>query len=790
MDTSALDTTTRLDLAATRDFTRPGAGRERRRRLTEHSRRWLSEVWDTGAREVLGAREEGVALAAVGSLARGDSGPLSDVDLVLLHDGRSIRGEDVTALAERIWYPVWDSGARLDHSVRTLGECRQVAAQDLSAAVGLLDLEWIAGDPVVVSGVRQSIAHDWRSNARKRLPELVETMRQRHERHGDLTTSIEPDLKEARGGLRDMTLLRALTAAWLADRPHGEVDAAYDRLLDVRDALHVVTGRGRDRLGREDQDAVAALLGHPDADAMLTGVVSSARAVSFALDSTMRRSSQSQRARTLRVGPRRPVLIPLGYGLFEHDGEVVLGRGLIPSGEPLLLLRAAAAAARRELPLGPTTVANLTRDVGPLPTPWPDAVRDAFLDLLASGPGLVQVWEALDMSGVIGRWIPEWKAVRSRPQRNAVHRYTVDRHLVETVVEAAARRREVDRADLLLVTALLHDIGKIAGVHDHAVEGAPVAATIAARMGFSAEDVDAVELLVREHLSLIDLATRRDPQDPQTVRALVATVEERADLLEHLRTLTEADALAAGPTAWTSWRARLVQELTARAREMLSGRRVVPAEPSDASEVLTPVALENLLVGDPYVTVSVIDGGARVDVADRDRLGLFADTAGLLAAYGAVVRSARLRTHDGLAADTWYVEVPDGDLPSPEAFARGLRQLSTGDRGPLRSLERRGSGVQRRPGEAGARATVVPDASDDATVLEVRAADRPGLLRDIGMTFARFGLGVRSAHVATYAGQTLDTFYVTGAGDRPVAPPMVAQLIGALMDACDAVVSG
>ncbi|AKU16379.1 [protein-PII] uridylyltransferase [Luteipulveratus mongoliensis] len=789
MDAAALHTTTRLDLAATRDFTRAGAGRGRRERLTAYGRSWLGDIWDEAVKLTTGGREEGIALAAVGSLARGDCGPLSDYDLVLLHDGRSVRTDDVNALAEKIWYPVWDSGARLDHSVRTLGECRQVASNDLTAAVGLLDLEWISGDPVVVSGVRQSIAHDWRSNARKRLPELIESLEQRHERHGDLTTSIEPDLKEGRGGLRDMTILRALTAAWLADRPHGEVDEAYERLLDVRDALHVVTGRGRDRLGREDQDAVAALLGHPDADAMLTSVVSAARSVSFALDGTMRRSAQSQRARTLRVGPRRPVLTPLGYGLFGHDGEVVLGRGLIPTGDPLLLLRAAGSAARRQLPLAPTTVANLTRDIGPLPTPWPEPVRDAFIDLLASGPGLVQVWEALDMSGVISRWLPEWKAVRSRPQRNAVHRFTVDRHLIETVVEAGRLRLGVDRPDLLLVTALLHDIGKIAGVHDHAVEGAPVAASMAGRMGFDDDDVDAIELLVREHLSLIDLATRRDPQDPQTVRAVVAAVEERADLLEQLRALTEADALAAGPTAWTSWRTRLVDELTTKARAALAGRHVVRSEPEDAPEVLTQEAMDRLMLGDAHVVVTVVEGGARVDVADRDRLGLFADTAGLLAAYGAVVRTARLRTVDGVAANTWHVEVPDGDLPAAETLRRGLKQLAGGDRTPLRALERRRptGAIPLRPLT---RAAVVPEGSQDATVIEVRSPDRPGLLRDIGMTFARFGLGVRSAHVATYAGQTLDTFYLTGAGGQPVAPPAVAQVIGALIDVCDGANSG
>ena len=279
----------RLDLAGTRGFTAPGAGQVRRAAIAELSRRWITELWVTAT---YGARMDGVALACVGSLARGDSGPLSDFDLVLLHDGRSMSKKEITSLADRIWYPIWDGGVKLDHSVRSVGECRSVAAADLSAAVGLLDLDLLAGDEQVVAAARSTLGHDWRANARRRLPELVESLEARHRSHGDLAQSSEPDLKEARGGLRDMSVLRALTAAWLADRPHGQVDTAYCTLLDARDALHVVTGRGRDRLGLQEHDAVAALLGQPDADTMLSVVGTAARTVSYAIDGTARRAAR------------------------------------------------------------------------------------------------------------------------------------------------------------------------------------------------------------------------------------------------------------------------------------------------------------------------------------------------------------------------------------------------------------------------------------------------------------------------------------------------------------------
>jgi len=774
----------RLDLADTRGFAAPGAGQVRRAAMAALGRTWITDVWSVATR---GARLDGVALASVGSLARGDAGPLSDFDLVLLHDGRSLSTTEVTALADRIWYPIWDGGAKLDHSVRTVNQCRTVAAGDLSAAIGLLDLELVAGDEQVVAAARSTVGHDWRANARRRLPELVESLEARHHRHGDLAQAIEPDLKEARGGLRDMTVLRALTAAWLADRPHGQVDTAYSTLLDTRDALHMVTGRGRDRLGLEDHDAVAVLLGHRDADAMLVVVGNAARTVSYAIDGTVRRAAQSQRARTLRVGPRRPVLKPLGFGLFEHDGEVVLGAHLDPSQDPLLVLRAAVAAARRGLPLSPATLANLAAHSPEITEPWTPLARSLFVDLLAAGPGLIPVWEGLDLAGLIDAWLPEWSAVRSRPQRNVVHRHTVDRHLIETVVHATGLMRDVERPDLLLLAALLHDIGKIAGAHDHSLAGAPIAATVARRLGLDEAGVEVVELLTREHLTLIDLATRRDPADRATISAVTDAVAGRRDVLELLRALTEADASAVGAAAWTDWRAQLLGHLVGAARAALGEAAGPVGETDGAHDLLPPQIVAEVAMGEPHVVVHPIGGAYRIDVFDRDRLGLFADTAGLLAAYGLIVRTARVRTQEGIAANQWQVDSPGGDAPDGAAIARGLGQLSEGDRGPLRALERRTAsaalvGAGPRPLT---RAMVVPHASQDSTVIEIRALDRPGLLHQIGMTFARAGLTVHSAHIATYAGQTLDTFYVSEFGGRTLSPARVAQTISMLLDACD-----
>ncbi len=720
----------------------------------------LAGAYDAALAALLGDPGPGVALVAVGGLGRGELAPGSDLDLVLVHDG----SRDVAGLAEQLWYPLWDSGVGLDHSVRTVDEAVAVARADLKAALGLLDARHVAGDRALSAQLGAATRAAWRASAPGRLVELHEAGLERARSAGEVAFLLEPDLKTARGGLRDVHALQALAVAQLADVPEASVLAAHGTLLDVRGELHRRTAsagrRPVDRLMMQEQDAVAAALGHPDADALMAAVSQAGRRVAYASDTTWRRVlAQRPRRRLLgrsRPAPRRP----LADDVVEHDGEVVLARDARPQDDPALPLRVARAAARADLPIAPATLELLATACPPLPDPWPRAALDALVGLLAAGPPAVAVLEAFDQAGLLVATLPEWEHVRSRPQRNAVHRYTVDRHLVETAAAAAALTRRVGRPDLLLLAALLHDIGKgLPG--DHSEVGAALVARTAPRLGLPAADCAVLVTLVRHHLLLPDVATRRDLADPVTAAAVAQTVGD-AEVLDLLHALTEADAAATGPAAWSAWKAGLVHELVSRARALLAGAPPPPPAPlAPWQEALVQAGGLRLAARDDEVTVVA-----------QDRPGLLALAAGVLALHRLDVLSAYASARGSTAVTVLRVAPRYGALPDWALVQEELRRAVAGELVVPDVLRAREQAYGRGGAPVAAPTVELLDgASDSATVVEVRAADALGVLHRIATALVGCGVDVRTAHISTLGADVVDAFYVVGPDGGPLTDP-------------------
>ena len=349
--------------------------------------RWLGELLEAA---VEGGDPGGVALVAVGGYGRAELSLQSDIDVVLLHAGRP----DIGQLADRLWYPIWDARMKLGHSVRTVKEALALAADDLDTATGLLQVRHLAGDGRLTDELARKAEMQWRKRAKRWLAAMAVRVRERHGRAGEVAFLLEPDLKEGRGGLRDVHALGWAQAArsilWETD--HASLDEAYDTLLSVRVELHRRTGRPGDRLLLQEQDGVADALDYPDADALMRDVAHAARTIAWTSDDAWARIESSL------VGPlgRARRARDLGGGLRLRDGEVAVADDVDVRADPALALRAAAVAAAHDTQLDRATLARLADDA-PLPaTPWTGATRAALVDLLAAGPPALVLLEALD----------------------------------------------------------------------------------------------------------------------------------------------------------------------------------------------------------------------------------------------------------------------------------------------------------------------------------------------------------------------------------------------------------
>ena len=585
---------------------------------------------------------------------------------------------------------------------------------------------------------------------------------------------------------------------------------ASDRLLDARVALHRVTNGRSDQLALQDQDAVARLVGAADADGLVRTLGEAARAVTWITSDLWARLVASEE------GPRHRVtgVRDLGDGISLRDGRLALDADVTLDATQVLALAARAAEQHAQFERE-----TLNRVASLATVEWTDDGRDAFVALLRAGRSAIGVFETLDHVGVLVRLFPEWEHVRARPQRNAYHRFTVDRHSLEAVAECAALLDPSDpqgagldgdvarraRADVLLLSALLHDIGK-GRAGDHSDVGAGTARDVAARIRLDDAGTDTLVWLVRNHLLLADTATRRDLNDEVTITRFARAVgdHERLDLLY---ALTLGDSRATGPAAWSSNKALLLRELWVKTNALLEEGTLSSAPVAEhraalqellgdaADEYLDgmpvgygaafpPAVLahhrELVLAGDLAVEWSVPVPGEHLGctVVAPDRTGLLATVAGTLALLGFDIAAASAYSHrGGMAIEVFSGTDRFGRFESDADRARAYDMLAAALAGTLALDEqlaeraRRYRSASNADAERSVEVRVDLDASGFATVVEVHAPDDVGLLARVAAVFAALDLDVSQAIVSTVGDRVVDVFYLRDANGRKITDP-------------------
>jgi len=736
--------------------------RERRDR-SDRSDSVITSLFDS-----LGDLSKGVSVAAVGGYGRGELSPGSDLDILILHRNKS--DSDLLEVTNTLLYPLWDQGFKVDHSVRTIAQNRDTAEKDLRVILGLLDIRLVAGDADLVAAAQSDAIHLWRKSASSYLPELKESMKLRHERSGELAYLLEPDLKEARGGLRDINSIRAIALSGLLVPSIERISTAESTILRIRDSLHTITGNSKDRLYFQEQDKIAEHLAYVDADALMADLAKSARSVDYILSSIWHSVEHRGKDRAGRF-LKKIRSTQLSPEISISHQEVVLSIDAPVTTDSTLAFKVAAAAAQVGLPLSLDTCLRLGEGAPSVSTPWPRVARENFISLIGGGQSMIAVWEAFEQEGIITSWFPEWKVVSSLPQRNVLHRHTVDRHMVETVVHASALTRMVHRPDLLLFASLFHDIGK-GSQEDHSTLGAQLIVPIAARVGFDTQDQETLKTLVEHHLLLSATATRRDLDDPVTIASVLALIPD-LETLELLHALSIADGEATGKAAWSEWKAGLVADLVDRVRSAMVDDTIAP-QPE-----LTEKQKEIAATGELTISVQKREHDYLIDIVIPDRSGLLSLVSGVLNVLRLDVRSARTKTVTDCAVMQWVVIA---DPHAPEVTETLLKKQI------LLAIEDSRALAERIQSRINAYATLpsipVPapvvetftDGATDATIIEIRTHDRPALLFNIGDVITQCNVDIRSAIVTTLGAEAIDTLYLREFGGGALSNHRVEEV--------------
>jgi [protein-PII] uridylyltransferase len=568
------------------------------------------------------AKKEGAApgpivLVALGGYGRGELGPLSDLDLMVIYDGEM--GPFVQRVTQGLLYTLWDLGLTVGHSVRSLPDCVAMARTDFASRTSMQEARYVIGDRRLFQRFRRVLAENvYRKDFGQFLETALAERDQRYRKFGGSPYMGEPNVKESAGGLRDLhtamwlastkfgarTLRDLLEKSLITQREERQTDAALTFLWRVRNELHFLSGHKNDVLSRDIQPQIAKHFGYEsddvslDVEKFMRDYYLHARVIHRVSSRLIARCQETlSRRRTVQRRLRQEALAD---GLFVMDERIHL---VHPDGrdfraDPARLMKAFWHSHRLGMELG-VDVERAVEDALDLVGDGfrrSAEARDLFLDICRNWGRVAETLRQMHEVGFLGRYLPEWDALTCLVQYDVYHKFTADQHSLIAVenLEALAPGasassegiaqvlNEVQRPDLLMLGMLLHDIGKGKG-HSHVAKGIPLAEELTARIGLEGEAAGTVVFLVAQHVALSHIAQRRDVHDPKTVEALAALCGT-ADRLRKLYLLTFADMRAVGPGVMTGWQAQILWELYGAALRLLTGGRPERLTREDVAE--------------------------------------------------------------------------------------------------------------------------------------------------------------------------------------------------------------
>ncbi len=795
-----------------------------------------------------------LSVVAVGGYGRRELSLGSDIDLLFLYRGKI--NPYIETLTETITQRLWDARLTLGVATRTIQDCVRVGREDLSTLTSYLDARFLIGDPALCADLDREVRSYLREHTREFVDGKLEEMRERHAGFGESVYLLQPNVRESVGALRDYhtALWTARAVQWEVRRPehlllHGFLDAdeldellsALDFLWRARNELHR-GGRKDDRLHFVAQEHLAEHLGYlgsagafPSEELMRSYYIH-ARAIARLSRRVIDHALCSER---LRRGPLEHVAHALADGFALVDGRLEIPHASLLEERPVRLLSAFAIAQHHDVELSARAQRLVRQHL--------DLVDDAFRkdpeaatlfrQILRAATRVYRTLETMDELGLLGAYLPEFGRLVGLWQQDMYHTYTVDVHslfLVEQLRRlrkgnfreelpfASSLVREVRAPELIYLGCMLHDIGKGLG-GGHSERGAAMIPAIAQRLGLSDEEQASIEFLVRQHLTMSEMAERRDVHDSRVILNLANLCGTR-EQLRNLYLATIADIRSVSPEAWSTWKGGLLESLYRNAAEWLEAggeapdatrayleramRRADEARGETADRLVARGAdrdrVESFLDVVPprfFLDHSVsqlveqirnalafLDSDAVVGVYPfhpdgdeaefwgvavlaQDRSGLFSQVAGVLTACGHNILAAHVyTTRTGLALEIYQVDPLAGGTEEEEleverigsrlgALLSGVGDL--GVRSPRPSVARPRS-LRAQPPSV----RIANQDSDFYTIIDVSTNDRPALLYDITRTLSDLGLEIVMSRAATRAARVTDAFYVTDRGGK------------------------